>query len=239
MTQLTTSELHAESARYAEEVDELLESVLGHEARMASVERGGRFAVRPGGDGAAPERIPLRVRGQHLADLSITLFLDATPAGRRLVLTATVIKVFSTLDRTPLVRLDYRSDMTSDPVCHWQFHAERGAFTHLLSLAGTARPRRVPSPHDLSRIHLPVGGARFRPCLEDVLEMLVRDCGVDARPGWEGVLASGRERWRLRQVRSTVRDLQQEAAEVLEEEGWSTRPPEALAESRVQAYRRW
>ena len=234
-----TSELHADCARHAEEIDALVRAVLGHEARMASVERGGRFAVRPGGDGTAPRRIPLRVRGEHLADLSVALFLDAAPSGQRLVLTASEVKVFSTLDRTPLVRLDYRSDMRSDPVCHWQFHAERGAFTALLSIAGTARPRRVPSPHDLSKIHLPVGGDRFRPCLEDVLEMLVRDCGVDARPGWEAVLASGRERWRIRQLRSSVRDLQREAAAALEAEGWSTVPPDDLEEPRGQAYRRW
>lgn len=150
---------------------------------MASVDRDGRFAVRPGGDGNARQRIPLRVRGEHLADLSVALFQDVEPSGRRLVTTKTEFKVFSTRDRTPLLRLDYRSDTTEDPVCHWQFHAERGAFTQLLSIAGVVRPRRVPSPHDLSTIHLPVGGQHFRPCLEDVLEMLVRDCGVDARPG--------------------------------------------------------
>lgn len=234
-----TSDAEAGSAQLAEELNDLIRAVLGHEASMASVDRGGRFAIRPGGDGVAPDQIPLRVRGQHLADLSVALFQDVDQSGRRLVTTRTEFKVYSTRDRTPLLRLDYRSDMTSDPVCHWQFHAERGAFTQLLSIAGAVRPRRVPSPHDLSMVHLPVGGERFRPCLEDVLEMLVRDCGVDAMAGWEAVLASGRERWRLRQLRSVVRDLQGEAAEVLAEEGWVTSPPGPPLESRAEAYRRW
>lgn len=144
-----TSDAEAGSAPLAEELNDLIRAVLGHEASMASVDRGGRFAIRPGGDGVAPDQIPLRVRGQHLADLSVALFQDVDQSGRRLVTTRTEFKVFSTRDRTPLLRLDYRSDMTSDPVCHWQFHAERGAFTQLLSIAGAVRPRRVPSPPGL------------------------------------------------------------------------------------------
>ena len=49
-----TSELRAVSARLATRIDDLIRAVLGHEASMASVDRDGRFAVRPGGDGNDP-----------------------------------------------------------------------------------------------------------------------------------------------------------------------------------------
>jgi hypothetical protein len=41
----------------------------------------------------------------------------------------------------------------------------------------------------MSDLHFPVGGSRFRPSLEDVLDMLVRELGVDHEPGWRDALA--------------------------------------------------
>jgi hypothetical protein len=37
---------------------------------------------------------------------------------------------------------------------------------------------------ELGRLHFPVGGKRFRPCLEDVIEMLVVERFVWGRDGW-------------------------------------------------------
>ena len=133
--------------------------------------------------------------------------------------------MYSTLDRQPLLRLEYRADMHSAPVAHWQVHAERGAFSHLLTHAHAHRPKTVGKPHDISSLHLPVGGERFRPSLEDVLQFLVSDCGVDYRPGWEDAVNQGRRNWRLLQLRATVRDGQDEAARVLRDLGWTVQAP--------------
>lgn len=64
-------------------------------------------------------------------------------------------------------------------------------------------------------MHLPVGGTRSRPCLEDFLEMVIREFRVDAHPGWEERLREGREQWRTLQTRAVVRDSPDAAAEVL------------------------
>lgn len=234
-----TSDLATRSQEFAEEITRLLGGTFGRPVQIVSVKFGDRYAVRPAGARPADRRIPLTVNGAHLADLSLALYQTLDHSRQFLKTTRTDFGVFSTLDRTPLLRMEYRSDMRADPVCHWQFHAERGAFTHLLSIANTADARRVQSPHDLSKVHLPVGGERFRPCLEDVLEMLIRDCGVDAGAGWETVVQEGRERWRMRQFRTAVRDLQDEAAEVLRSHGWSLVPPDRPYTPHVEPYRKW
>lgn len=234
-----TSELAAKSQAFAAEVGELLASTFGTDKQMASVQFADRYAVRPAGDDPHHQRVPLYVGRQHVADLMLAIYLTLDRSGEHLKAGRADFRVFSTLDRTPLIRMEYRSDMHVDPVCHWQVHAERGAFTHLLSMANAVDPRRVRRPHDLSTVHFPVGGERFRPCLEDLIELLIRDCGVDHVPGWESAVQTGREKWRVRQFRSTVRDLQGEAADVLRLEGWTITPPAELPPAYQTPYRRW
>lgn len=234
-----TSDLAGRSLEFAGEVAQLLAAAFGHDVPMVSVRYGGRYAVRPDGANAEAQKIPLTVAGTHLADLSIAMYLTLDHAGEFLKTTRSDFKVYSTLDRTPLIRLEYRSDMRTDPVCHWQFHAERGAFSHLLSIANATDGKRARKPHDLSSVHLPVGGERFRPCLEDLLEVLIRDCGIDAVDGWEAALERGRERWRMRQFRTAVRDLQCEAADVLVKHGWTVGAPDVPFTPHLEPYSKW
>ncbi len=234
-----TSDLEERSREFAGEIGDMVAATLGNHVPMVSVKFDERYVVRPDGVLKKDQRIPLHVQGQHLADLAVAVFLQLDHAGEHLKAQRTDIAVYSTLDRTPLVRLEYLSDMRNDPVCHWQFHGERGAFSHLLSIAHAKNSRQVSQPHDLSSVHLPVGGERFRPCLEDVLEMLIKDCGVDAVEGWQAALEDGRERWRMRQFRTTVRDLQQEAADVLEKYGWTVSAPMKDFTPHLAPYRQW
>ncbi len=74
-------------------------------------------------------------------------------------------------------------------------------------------------------MHIPVGGTRYRPCLEDFLEMLLREFNFDACPGWEAAVRSGRRRWRLLQTRAVVRDSPDTAAAVLGSLGYTVVPP--------------
>src|SRR5690625_4794456 len=93
-------------------------------------------------------------------------------------------------------------------------------------------------PHDLSKLHLPTGGERFRPALEDFLGFLLRECGVDAVHGWQSAIEDSREEWRRLQFRTAVRELPREAADVLRREGWDiSEPPEGPAEAWRKPYR--
>src|SRR5690625_2951527 len=75
--------------------------------------------------------------------------------------------VVSKSERKPLIRLEYDASHQR-AVSHWQIHAERGAFTAVLTKAHMAGRTNTP-PHDLSKLHLPTGDERFRPALEDFL----------------------------------------------------------------------
>lgn len=72
------------------------------------------------------------------------------PEGRYLAVPHSSFALYATLDRTPIVRLEYVDGMRLPPSCHWQIHAERGALSHLLALS------RRPRPHMLSGLHFPV-----------------------------------------------------------------------------------
>lgn len=103
-----------------------------------------------------------------------------------------------------------------------------------MSAAGTRsrRSRRRLNASDegatvprLGDLHFPLGGARFRPCLEDVLQMLADELGVDVESGAYEALAEGRERWRLDQLAAAVRHSPETAAAVLQELGYTVERP--------------
>jgi hypothetical protein len=220
--------LRDRSASFADEIQSTIRGVLPGAIDVQSTAapaRDDRFIVRPINKSGEPARIPLYVAGDELAALSVQIYLGMDRVDAYLKTLRMDLAVHSTLDRTPLARLEFRSDMTSDPIAHWQVHAERGSLSHLLARAHAIRPKIVKKPHDMSSLHFPVGGERFRPCLEDFLHFLVHECGVDAVEGWENAIAEGRERWRRRQLRTLARDAQDEVAAVLVAEGWSVERP--------------
>jgi hypothetical protein len=123
------------------------------------------------------------------------------------------------LDRTPIIRWDYDRDARAKPRSHVQITAHRGALSHLLSRLDHK------TPHSIESLHIPTGGERFRPCLEDIVEFLIRDCGFQGKNGWEAELRQGRARWRRIQTRAVVRDSPAEAAAELTALGYTVAPP--------------
>lgn len=154
-----------------------------------------------------PQSIPLLVGGKHLANLWMQFIVTLDHRGRYLAVERSTIEVRD--GRLPLLHLDYRRDMHTAPAAHWNVHAERCAVTRLVT-------RSLPERSgDVSTIHLPVGGERMRPCVEDVLEMLAVDFGFDVLDGWQDTLRESRRGWRERQVAALVRDMPTVAAQAL------------------------
>lgn len=93
----------------------------------------------------------------------------------------------------------------------------------------------------MESLHLPVGGDRFRPCLEDVIEFLVVECRFATKEGWRAAVEAGREQWRRTQIRTAVRDAPSEAASALRALGYAVEAPEAghAARDDVVRMRRW
>lgn len=94
---------------------------------------------------------------------------------------------------TELFHYDYERDKDDYPDAHMQIRASSDAWDHVLAASGIA-------PGSLHKLHLPVGGRRYRPALEDILEMLIVEGIVSPRPGWQKVIDDGREEFRGRQL---------------------------------------
>jgi len=243
MSRGDTDSLEQKSAAFAAELQTTLNSVLPGERTIVATRASDsdhRFIVQPDGVQGSDRRIPLLVDGEHLASLAVSMYLDMDRTGRHLKTVKSDVIVHSKLDKKPLLRYEYLATMTSSPIAHWHVHAERGALSHLLARAHEHHPKRVSAPHDMSSLHLPVGGERYRPCIEDVLRFLVVDCGIDAHADWEQAVCEGRERWRLRQLASAIRDVPAEAARILTELEWTVTPPANAASTDHRAtLRQW
>jgi hypothetical protein len=132
----------------------------------------------------------------------------------------------------PLFRYEYlRQPRGLVPASHLQIHAHRDEFLHMLMVGDEGRPKvrqRQGKVTRMSVFHFPLGGHRFRPCLEDVLEALILEFGVDRQGGWKAAVDEGREAWRRTQLKAAIRDAPSDAAEVLEMLGWKLTPPEIV-----------
>ncbi|MDY5134999.1 MULTISPECIES: hypothetical protein [Actinotignum] len=124
----------------------------------------------------------------------------------------------------PLVRWDYiRSPRSNIPCAHIQIHSHRDEWTHALVLGGThsGRSRRrikneARTPH-VADIHFTMGRRWFRPCLEEILLLVIDELGVACTPQAREALNQGIEDWEQIQVRSVVRHNRATALEALEE----------------------
>ncbi len=192
--------------------------VLGLDCDIVAEQHNDRYVVRPAN---ASQRLPLRVGGEEAASLKVHLRLQLDHVGRYLAVEQSDFVLLWGEVGDPLLRVHYNRPPRLTPAAHWHVHAERGAFAALLAQSG----RR--NPHSLAGLHLPVGGSRMRPCLEDFLQFLIDDVGIDAEPGAQEALAQGREVWRRKQIAALVRDVPEEAVRVLEEHGYSVHPPPA------------
>lgn len=139
----------------------------------------------------------------------------------------------------PLFTVDYVRDARSNtPAAHYNLHFGHDAITDELLRTGKKRrgalhrrSAEAGKPPLLRDLHFPVGGHRFRPCLEDVLEMLSIEFGIDVRPTAAGAIREGRREWRKVQLRAAVSDDPESAVEELRELGytveWSPSNPAA------------
>lgn len=119
-----------------------------------------------------------------------------------------------------LLTYDYVRDPPNEyPAAHLHVYGA-GAFDHLISLAETR-------PNKTADLHIPVGGRRFRPCLEDLIEFCVLEGLVEPRIAWADVLTESRDVYHKRQLAAAVRRSPDQAATALRHNGWTVEPPAA------------
>lgn len=73
-----------------------------------------------------------------------------------------------------------------------------------------------------SFLPFPVGGDRFRPCIEDVLEMLVVEFNITRKQTWKRAINDGRRRWHELQLSAAIRDNPERALLTLQRLGLVT-----------------
>lgn len=208
---------------------------VANHAGLRRVGSGRAFVVEVGyAENEKAQTVPLLSNEEHVADLWLQLFLILDHRATYLAVEKSTIML--QVGRLPVLRLDYQRDMHTAPAAHWNVHAERSAITRMIT-------RKFPERSgELSTVHLPVGGERMRPCVEDVLQLLVVDFGFDVLPGWEEALREGRRGWRERQVAALVRDMPDVAARVLEDLHYAVTPPAeqpATGERRDRTLHTW
>ena len=219
---------------FADDLGTLLNGVFRDAPSIVVTKVEPNYVVHPQGQAGKVGGVPLTINNHRLASLRVTYHCHLDSHQAWLAVQASKEWVVAEVDSTPIIRFDYRRKATSEPTSHIQIHAHRGALSHLLSRANR------PNPHDMSYVRIPTGGARFRPCLADVVQMLITQIGVDALDGWQEVVEQSRSQFRAVQLKAMVRNQTELAAEALENEGYTvTRPPGGVPEPGQKSLTVW
>lgn len=146
----------------------------------------------------------------------------------------------------PILHFDYvRNAGNTVPVSHINVHAHRDELVFALMKAssgrGKARARASGAGKILriSTLHIPQGGHRFRPSIEDVFEMMIQEFGIDRSADALDAIQNGRSEFRSIQVSAAVSDDPAAAARALERLGYKVRAPTPAALPRVDRLTRY
>lgn len=191
--------------------------------------------------------VPLRINGEHVLSLKLDYHCAWDTLGHFLAVDRSAFHLVMPGVTEPLLHYDYESHPRGDiPCAHFNVHGHRDELIYAMMAAdfkyqAKSRARRVvngKAPR-LAQLHLPTGGHRFRPCLEDLVQMVIFEFGVDTRDGWREAISYGRMLWKDNQLASAVRDNPGKAAEQLQRMGFTVAPPHewpALNEKKLGAY---
>lgn len=188
------------AGEFADEVADLLVRTVCDDPPVTAQVRGNRVVVATLDEDGDEVAIPLRIAGEHRLDLKVRFRCTWDSTGQFLAISDSEFALALPRLREPLVRFDYQRDRRYAPA-HVQVHAENSAVGYLLAWSNPDKPPRVQA------LHLPVGGKRFRPCLEDVIEFAIEDLRVEAKDGWQSRIAQGRATWKQVQLAATLRDV--------------------------------
>ncbi|WP_181785108.1 hypothetical protein [Streptomyces phytophilus] len=229
MTADEASSLDALAREFADKLTTLTRGVLGEGSPpFHAVNTGDKVRVAPIRDDEIICRIPVSINGEPTLRLAVINYCCFDGAGTFLAVDKTQIHLFFEDVPDPLMRFEYERGWQEPPGAHIQIHAHRDEMAYLLRLSESGRPKRGLNRRKLPKLaemHLPVGGHRMRPALEDVLLFLKREFDIDTQPGWRTILEERLREWRLVQVKSAVRDAPEAAAEALRLLGYQVEEP--------------
>ena len=175
---------------------------------------GGRCVVARGvtRNSLYPQVVPLTISDAHARCFLYAVWtLDLDHESGRLTVTKSKIALRADDgdEAEDVFSYEYGSDPDDDyPEAHLHVAGDSPLLQQLCERTGANKRLRD--------LHFPVGGRRFRPSLEDVIEMLVAEGFVKSRDGWEDVIDSSRRAFLAGQLRAAVRQDPETAREELE-----------------------
>jgi hypothetical protein len=201
------ADLRAEARGFADQINDLLNRTVTTGVRLTAVlaHHGqiGWVGYQISKDQPYPgQAVPLTLgRGAAHAFLHVMHTLTLDDEARHLTAERTSYGLY--LDPDPdrcLFHYDYARESDNDyPAAHVQVNGDSPCLHELLTRLGRA------DGEELGRLHFPVGGRRYRPCLEDVVEFLILEGLAAAHDGWERAINEHRDEWHRRQLRAAVR----------------------------------
>lgn len=228
-TVVTTPDFEAQAQLFVSQLEALFYLVLGERGTGDNLEKRGAnydytsyvegtrginksnsqiFTVQNSGS-----EIILRTNNEPVLALSFVYSCTSTAAESALRIDESTIIVSSSPSLMPIFRYDYvREPHGKIPSAHFNIHASNDNATMAMLACGTGKRgknRRKKYVDNgvfptFSTLHFPVGGRRFRPGLEDILQMLILEFGIDAQDSWLEAVAASREEYRKNQLRALI-----------------------------------
>jgi hypothetical protein len=151
-------------------------------------------------------------RGKPHGWLEISYRLCMDEEGQYLAVLSSYVGIYADeRGQVPLCHVDYeRNKKDGYPEAHLQVEGESAALKAWRLTAGA--PGRL-----LRDLHFPVGGRRYRPALEDVIEFLIAEKLAASRAGWSKALNESRDDFRRRQLRAAIRRDMETAAQAVKD----------------------
>jgi len=239
-------DLIARASAFADDITSRLHRVVKTEKSLSALlmpgRNGGRVMVGIVEDDGFGT-FPLYIDDKHRLDLLLKFNCCMDSSGKHLATEASWFHITAKGDKAPLFRFEYVRDFqTGVPCAHLHVHGHRDEFAYAMQEGGRGRPKARKRRHEVPRLakfHFPLGGHRFRPCVEDILQAVVEEFCVDTVDRWRDAVEEGRENWRRLQLLAAVRDAPSIAAEGLEALNYKVVPPDsppAVNQRRMRAY---
>jgi len=203
--------LEAFGRQFADDLQMLIRGTLGTKRAVRAVRYADRVVVRPGS--IKPVPVSLARDGRLAARLMFSYDITPDSSGNFPSVTNSKVRIDSPATNRPVLRYEFIKEANRSPTAHWHVHGESTELGRILGGSPSVRT-------SLSNLHLPVGGSRFRPGLEDVIELLITELRFDHASQWRQNLHRGREAWRSTQLAVAVRDAPETAADALRDLGY-------------------
>jgi hypothetical protein len=230
---------------FAQQIIATTNAVLPGGPHSFSVTVGGQTEQRVIISQEAPKGIPLTVDGETLFYLVIEYQCQWNTDRKFFAVDNSHFSLSTVYANEPLFHFDYiRSPGRTIPGAHINIHAHRDEVVYAMAMAGKKNRgknrakalEQMKSP-GMSTLHFPVGGHRFRPCLEDVLQMVILEFGIDVLSGSTRALEEGRSIYRATQLKSAITDDLELAAEVLRANHYMVETPSKVPKRRDDRFK--